>query len=63
MRVNALQALYELTTKDVYSKHALKKLLQHIEQENISSLNARIKKIVHLLPECKGGGDCSCCAL
>lgn len=63
VRVNALQALYELTGKEVYSKHALKKLLHHLEEEQIPSLNARIKKIIHLLPECKGGGDCSCCAL
>lgn len=62
VRVNALQALFEFAEKDLFSKHALKKIMNELKKEHIPSLDARIKAILKKLPACKGGGNCSCCS-
>lgn len=45
VRVNALQALFELLAVDPSRKKSFEHLLKSLSRENISSLNARIRKL------------------
>nr|WP_294949274.1 hypothetical protein [uncultured Mucilaginibacter sp.] len=49
VRVNAIQALYELTVRHALSSKYLDGLLSKLATENIPSINARIKKVRRLL--------------
>jgi hypothetical protein len=45
VRVNSMQALFELSKQDVTVKEKLDSILSEVEKENIPSLLARIRKI------------------
>lgn len=45
VRVNSLQALFELSKQDLEAKEKLNSILIEVEKENIPSLLARIRKI------------------
>jgi len=45
VRVNSLQSLYEITKSNNEYQNVLIKIVKQIRKENISSLNARIKKL------------------
>lgn len=50
VRVNSLQALYDLSQKHIDLKKYFEQLAQQIKKENIPSLNARIHKLGCVLP-------------
>jgi len=45
VRVNSLQGLYEIVKNNCEYQNNLKKIVKTIKEENISSLNSRIKKL------------------
>ena len=45
VRVNAIQALYNLLAQNQHLKQDFGSTLSEVEKEHISSLNARIKKL------------------
>ncbi|HEX5651449.1 MAG TPA: hypothetical protein VFX58_00155 [Chitinophagaceae bacterium] len=49
VRVNAIQALFELTCQNPAKRKKISRLLLEINKENIPSLNARIRKISKVL--------------
>lgn len=46
VRVNSIQALYDITSKLLDKQEEFQQILTDIQQENIPSLNARIKKLI-----------------
>ncbi|HVX51076.1 MAG TPA: hypothetical protein VHB48_13005 [Chitinophagaceae bacterium] len=48
VRVNALQALFDLTKINPCNNISFERLLTKMERENVPSINARIKRIRHL---------------
>ena len=45
VRVNSIQALFELSKQDITAKEKLDSILNEVEKENIPSLLARIRKV------------------
>jgi len=45
VRVNSLQSLYEIVKSNIEYQDSLKKIVKIIREENISSINSRIKKL------------------
>jgi hypothetical protein len=46
-RVNSIQSLYELTKDNEELRNKFSEVIQNFEEENVSSIKARIKKIMN----------------